>query len=162
MERPTIRFYAQYNIYKNYCDTIKIWLEKYNSVINIKNSIRLHSKLNFPYVLEGEDVPCCKPTDYSIVIWNELFTTRESAFDQFSRLTKDIFNNTTKKTLVILFSNVEQETKTKRKLKYENKILNIIVEYIDLDDFVPEDLNYKGLDSIIEEFILNHVKINNL
>lgn len=147
MELLTVRCYARYNAFKNYIPHVEELLSQYLSRIKFLPSIQLGGYFTFD--------SSCGPNDISILLMTEIWATRESQDSWFMRHTHDIVNNTSKKILFVIFSNIYPETAEQRKISYESQIPNSVVKYIDLYDtyFSEDDKELLMFDSIIHDFM---------
>lgn len=88
-----IRCYAQHRIFDEHLPYVMKLLEEEHN-LNILPSVQLGNYLEFS---------CDEQNDYSIIIYHEYFTDRESQTEWFLRHTRRIVENTRKKLLFLIY-----------------------------------------------------------
>lgn len=121
MKAPTICYYAQSTIFDNYSSYINKILSKYSSCFQILPASK------------SDDI--FSPSDISILMIREREVHKQSQTSQFMKITQNVRKNTTKKILIIVFSDAKDGDK--RKALYELEIPNSNIIYLDFEEWFP-------------------------
>jgi hypothetical protein len=126
----TIRIYAQINIKQAFALPVREVIQRLNR-LSILPDVQLSSRFAFEP---------CESSDYSLIIMRELEVTREPQIEWFSRMIGNLINNTKRKAIIAVFSNMPTDELNERRRQYE-QVFGVSIQYFDLDDWLPDNLD---------------------